>query len=130
MHIIVTHSNADFDAVASLLGAWRLYPDAVPVLPNALNRNVRNFITLYESELPFVHLNELERNPIERVTIVDSQQVPSLKGLKSNARLHIIDHHEIHQPPPPGAVLSLTDTGATSPCWPNKSGSCQNAYHR
>ncbi|MBI1880493.1 MAG: CBS domain-containing protein [Chloroflexi bacterium] len=114
MHIIVTHSNADFDAVASLLGAWRLYPEAVPVLPNALNRNVRNFITLYESELPFVHLNELERKPIERVTIVDSQQIPSLKGLKSDARLHIIDHHEIHQPPPPGAVLSLTDTGATA----------------
>lgn len=114
MHIIVTHPNADFDAVASLLGAWRLYPDAVPVLPNTLNRNVRNFVTLYENQLPFVRLNELEREPIDRLTVVDSQQVPTLKGLKAEALLHIIDHHELHQPPPPGAVLSLTDTGATA----------------
>jgi tRNA nucleotidyltransferase (CCA-adding enzyme) len=113
MHIIVTHPNADFDAIASLLGAWRLYPEAMPVLPNTVNRNVRNFITLYESQLPFVHLNELERKPIERLTIVDSQQIPSLKGLKAEALVHIIDHHDLHQPPPPGAVLSLTDTGAT-----------------
>ncbi len=113
MHIIVTHSNADFDAVASLLGAWRLYPEAVPVLPNTVNRNVRNFIALYESQLPFVRFSELERGPIERVTVVDTQQLPSLKGLKPEAFIHIIDHHEPHQPPPPGAVLSMTDTGAT-----------------
>lgn len=114
MHLIVTHSNADFDAVASLLGAWRLYPEAVPILPNALNRNVRNFVTLYESQLPFVRMNELERGPIERVTVVDSQQTPTLKGLKADALIHIIDHHELHQTPPPGATLSLTDTGATA----------------
>jgi tRNA nucleotidyltransferase (CCA-adding enzyme) len=114
MHIIVTHSNADFDAVASLLGAWRLYPEAVPVLPNAINRNVRNFITLYEGQLPFVRFSELERGPIERVTVVDTQQIPSIKGLKPGAFVHIIDHHEPHQPTPPGVVLSLTDTGATA----------------
>jgi len=114
MHIIVTHSNADFDAIASLLGVWCLYPEAAPILPNTLNRNVRNFVTLYESQLPFVHLNELERKPIDRLTVVDSQQMPGLKGLKPETLLHIIDHHELHQPPPPGATLSLTDTGATA----------------
>lgn len=113
MHIIVTHSNADFDAVASLLGAWRLYPEAVPVLPNTLNRNVRDFITLYDSRLPFVRFNELDREPINQVTIVDTQQLPSLKNLQPGARLHIIDHHELHEPVPDGAVVSLTDTGAT-----------------
>lgn len=113
MHIIVTHSNADFDAVASLLGAWRLYPEAVPVLPNTLNRNVRDFITLYDSRLPFVRFNELDRQPISQVTLVDTQQLPSLKNLEPGARLHIIDHHELHEPAPDGAVVSLTDTGAT-----------------
>jgi tRNA nucleotidyltransferase (CCA-adding enzyme) len=113
MHVIVTHSNADFDAVASLLGAWRLYPEAIPVLPNTLNRNVRDFVTLYENQLPFVRLNELSREPIKRITLVDSQHVPSLKGVVKKPQLHIIDHHEL-QTPPPGAVLSLTDTGATA----------------
>ena len=44
MHVIVTHSNADFDAIASMLAARILYPDAVPVLPPMLNRNVRDFV--------------------------------------------------------------------------------------
>ncbi len=56
MHIIMTHPNADFDAVASLLGAWYLYPEAAPILPNTLNRNVRDFVTLYESKFPFMRM--------------------------------------------------------------------------
>lgn len=113
MHVITTHPNADFDAIASLLGAWRLYPDALPLLPSPLNRNVRDFVTLYENRLPFVRLNDLGRDPITRITVVDTQQVPMLKGLQPDAQIHIIDHHELHQKPPQGAVLSLTDTGAT-----------------
>ncbi len=113
MHIIVTHSNADFDAVASLLGAWHLYPDAAPVLPPTLNRNVRDFVTLYRNKLPFLHQNELDRSPIDRLTVVDTQHIPDLKKLKPDAPLHIIDHHELHEPSPPGATLSLTDTGST-----------------
>jgi len=114
MHVIVTHPNADFDAVASLLGAWHLYPDAVPVLPPTLNRNVRDFITLYQNKLPFLHQNELERNPITRLTVVDTQYIPDLKNLQPGAAIHIIDHHEPHRPPPPGVILSLTDTGSTT----------------
>ena len=113
MHIIMTHPNADFDAIASLLGAWLLYSEARPVLPSPLNRNVRDFVTLYENQLPFVRLNDLGREPIDRVTVVDSQQLPTLKGLAANAQLHIIDHHDLHQQLPEGAMLSLTDTGAT-----------------
>ncbi len=114
MHIILTHANADFDAIASLLGAWRLYPDALPVLPNTVNRNARDFITLYESQLPFVHFSELSRQPITRLTVVDSQQIPSLKNLAADAQLHLIDHHDLHPPAPPGAMVSLAGTGATA----------------
>ena len=85
MHIIVTHPNADFDAVASLLGAWHLYPDAVPVLPPTLNRNVRDFVTLYQNKLPFLRQSELERNPVYRLTVVDTQHNPDIKKRKPNA---------------------------------------------
>jgi tRNA nucleotidyltransferase (CCA-adding enzyme) len=113
MHVIVTHVNADFDAVASLLGAWRLYPDAVPLLPHTLNRNVRDFVALHGGQLPFVRQNERERKAITRVTVVDTQQLPPLKELQPDALIHIIDHHELRRPPA-GAILSLTDTGATA----------------
>ncbi|GAB4424371.1 MAG: CBS domain-containing protein [Anaerolineae bacterium] len=114
MHVIATHANADFDSVASLLGAWYLYPDALPVLPPTINRNVRDFITLYENMLPFVHQHDLGRRTITRLTLVDTMQIPyNLHHLAPELALHIIDHHaDIHHPPPAGAIVSLADTGA------------------
>ena len=47
MDAILTHENADFDALAALLGAKKIYPEAVAVLPRRLNRNVRDFCALY-----------------------------------------------------------------------------------
>ncbi len=114
MHVIATHANADFDSVASLLGAWYLYPDAWPVLPPTVNRNVRDFVTLYENMLPFVHQHDLGRQPVTRLTLVDTMQIPyNLHHLADDLALHIIDHHaDIHHQPPPGAIVSLADTGA------------------
>ena len=114
MHVIATHTNADFDSVASLLGAWYLYPDAKPMLPPTVNRNVRDFITLYENMLPFVYQHDLGRQTITRLTLVDTMQIPyNLHHLSENLSLHVIDHHaDLHHPPPPGAILSLADTGA------------------
>ena len=111
MHVIATHTNADFDAIASMLGAWYLYPDARPVLPPTLNRNVRDFITLYENMLPFYHQNELGRSRITRLTLVDTQQIPyNLKHLAEPLALHIIDHHhDLHHSPPIEATVSLAD---------------------
>jgi tRNA nucleotidyltransferase (CCA-adding enzyme) len=39
--VILTHEHSDFDALASLLGAAKLYPPAIPVLP-AMNRNLES----------------------------------------------------------------------------------------
>ena len=47
MHVILTHEQADFDAVASLWAASLLEPEALPVLPRRINRNVRGYLTLY-----------------------------------------------------------------------------------
>ena len=52
MQLILTHENTDFDGLASQLAAWRLYPQALPVLPRRPNRNLRDFLTLYWDELP------------------------------------------------------------------------------
>ncbi len=112
MHIIITHTNADFDAIASLLAMRRLNPEAVPVLPNTLNRNVRDFITLYETHFPFIRLNELGRDPIERVTVVDTQQFASIKGVTGETPLHIVDHHELHRDLPQNATFTTAETGA------------------
>ncbi|MBC8248220.1 MAG: CBS domain-containing protein [Anaerolineales bacterium] len=113
MEVILTHENTDFDALASLLGASKLYPDAKPVLPRRLNRNLRHFLTLYCDELPFVQADELPRRSIERVILVDTQALTQLKGMSSQTKVRIIDHHVLAQELAPGMTYSGGETGAT-----------------
>lgn len=114
MKVILTHENTDFDALASLLGAWKLYPDAKPVLPRRLNRNLRHFLALYCDELPFVEADELPRHRIEEVILVDTQSLPRLKGMSSRTKVHIIDHHALARELEPGMSYTGEEIGATT----------------
>lgn len=95
MEIITSHEHTDFDGLASMLGAAKLYPRAIPVLPQRLNRNLRDFLALYWDELPFVRREDLPRGPITLLTLVDTQSIPSLKGLSADTRMRFIDHHPL-----------------------------------
>jgi tRNA nucleotidyltransferase (CCA-adding enzyme) len=115
VEVILTHENADFDAVASLLGASKLFPDAVPVLPRRVNRNGRAFLALYGAELPLVEPDDLpRRRKIERAILVDTQSLTTLKGMKSDMRVDIVDHHELDRELPPGWSYSGEPLGATT----------------
>ncbi len=94
MKLILTHSNADFDAVAALLAAHRLYPDAVPVLPDRVNRNVEHFLALYRNGVTFVNQAELRARGLKQIILVDTQRAPHLRGIKPNTPTIIIDHHQ------------------------------------
>ncbi len=98
MHVILTHENADFDAIASLVGMSKLLPRAVAILPERLNRNVGGFLTLYRDAFPLVSRADLQNGARRRarftqVTLVDVRRPPQIKGLKANTPLHIVDHH-------------------------------------
>ena len=93
MQVILTHEQADFDAVASQLGAVLLQKDAYAVLPTVMNRNVRNFVHLYSADLPFIKLDDLPKGPINRVNLVDTQSMVTLKGINKNTKVGVIDHH-------------------------------------
>jgi tRNA nucleotidyltransferase (CCA-adding enzyme) len=95
MRVILTHENADFDAIASLLGAHKLFPQARPILPHRINRNVQAFLRLYMDELPFVDPDALPHGQhIHRVILVDTQTIASVRGMSETLdEVLIIDHH-------------------------------------
>lgn len=112
MHVILTHEHADFDAVASLLGAALLMPDAVPVLPRKVNRNVADFLTIYGGQLPFVEAETLPRRRIEWATLVDTQSAQYPRGTVRETRIQVIDHHALtREDVEPGAYWG-GETGA------------------
>ncbi len=114
MHLILAHEQADFDSVAALAAARLAEPDAHAVLPRRLNRNVRAFMTLYGEDLPLVEYDELPRGPVDRLTLVDTQSLPSAKGLSGDTRVHVIDHHPQEGGAEPGWTYHVEQVGATT----------------
>ncbi len=114
MRVILTHENADFDAVASQLGAWKLDRDAIPVLPQRYNHNIQAFLAAHGSVLPFHRRSQLPRRVVEQATVVDSQGVVQVRGMKANTVIRLIDHHPLHRPLPDGVTFEGDITGACS----------------
>jgi len=114
MHLILTHEQADFDATAALLAARLLQPEALAVLPRRINRNVRAFLTLYGDSLPFTEADDVPRQPIERVTLVDTQALPSFRGVTPRTQVHVVDHHPPASTRDPGWIADLEPLGSTT----------------
>jgi tRNA nucleotidyltransferase (CCA-adding enzyme) len=75
VEVITTHVNADFDALASMMAASKLYPGALLVFPGAQERNLRNFYV--ESVCYFYNFVKVKNVPFERVKrliLVDTRQ--------------------------------------------------------
>lgn len=114
MRVILTHEQADFDAIASLLGQSLLDESSFAILPTRINRNVRAFLTIYGRELRFYERNDLPKEGIEHITLVDTQSLISLKGMPDDPHVNVIDHHEPRVNLNPNWELTLSATGAAA----------------
>lgn len=114
MHLIFTHEQADFDAVAALFAARLLDSQALAVMPRRINRNVRAFLTLYGDSLRFIEFDEIPTGKVDRLTLVDTQTSVSLKGYTAQTRVHVIDHHPPDREPDSTWIVHLGETGATT----------------
>lgn len=114
MDAILTHENADLDALASLVGAKKVYPEAIAVLPRRLNRNVRDFCTLYGDALPLTRQEDLPRRHLKQIVLVDTQNPPSARGVRQDAHVHIVDHHPLARELKIGWTYGGGEAGATT----------------
>ncbi len=112
MHLILTHEQADFDALAAMLAARLLEADSHAVLPHRTNRNVHAFLTLYGDALPFETMDDLPRGRVDRVTLVDTQSIPTVRGVGADTRVHAVDHHPAHKALPQGWTSAVDTVGA------------------
>lgn len=114
MQLILTHENADFDAVAALVAAHRLLPAGLPVLPNKVNRNVRNFLTLYWEELPLIRQEDLPREQVEHLLLVDTQHHATMRGVGQDTTVRVIDHHPLQDDLNRRWEVRVDEVGATT----------------
>jgi tRNA nucleotidyltransferase (CCA-adding enzyme) len=97
--VITTHVNADFDALASMLAAQKLYPDALVVFPGSQEKNLKNFfINSMVYLFNMVDINNIDFSVINRLVLVDTRQPGRIGKLvalleKPDIQIHIYDHH-------------------------------------
>jgi len=97
--IITSHINADFDAIASMLAAQKLYPDAVIIFPGSQERNLRDFFISATSYLfNMADPESIDFSLISKLVLVDSRQasrLPQVADLlnRENIQIDIYDHH-------------------------------------
>lgn len=114
MKVILTHEQADMDALASQLGAWLLFPDAIPLLPRNINRNGLRFLDQYGRDLPYISFKDLPREPVEMIILVDTQSLITIKGMSKNTHIVVYDHHPLREDHNPDWEYHLVTYGANT----------------
>ena len=98
MHIITTHKNTDFDALASVIAGTLLHPGSVGVIPKSVNANVSRFLSTHKTAFNIILPNEVNFDAVERLTVVDTDQWRRLDRMESlrnrdGLAIAIWDHH-------------------------------------
>jgi tRNA nucleotidyltransferase (CCA-adding enzyme) len=100
MKIIATHRNADFDALASVMAAGVLFPDAIPLLPKQVNANVKAFLSIHKDLFVTYTVDEVDLNAVDHLIVVDTNQWERLEGLahlkkRNDIDIRVWDHHPV-----------------------------------
>lgn len=117
--IITTHANADFDALASMLAAQKLYPGSLIVFPGSQEKNLRNFFIKSMVYLfNMADIKDIDFSDIKRLVLVDTRQPGRIGKLSSilknpDVEIHIYDHHPSATNDIRGQHEVIRQTGAT-----------------
>jgi len=118
MRAVTTHKNADFDALASMVAAGKLYPGAVLLSPGVLNQNVQEFASLYKDVLNIRSPREVDLSQLEMLVVTDTRQKERLALpaalLERVAQIHVYDHHPPADDDLPASLLVGEAVGATT----------------
>jgi tRNA nucleotidyltransferase (CCA-adding enzyme) len=97
--VITAHANADFDALAAMIAASKLYPDAVLVFPGTQEKNLRNFYIQSTTYLfNFKAFKDIDHEDVDLLVIVDTRQKSRLTHVqplldRDDVKIHVFDHH-------------------------------------
>ena len=118
--IVTTHINADFDALASMIAAKKLYPKATLVFPGSQEKNLRDFFLHSTSYLfNFAKIREIDFDRIKRLILVDTRQKGRIGRFaeladRKDVEIHIYDHHPDSEEDIHGDVEVVRKIGSTT----------------
>ena len=119
MQVITTHLNADFDCLASMMAAKKLYPEAHMVLPGSAELSVEDFLKEKNPAQTFSRIKDIPLDQVRLLVIVDTHS-PDRVGIfgplmkDPNVEVHIYDHHSDPLPELKAGRAIIKKRGATT----------------
>ncbi|MGI6119418.1 MAG: CBS domain-containing protein [Desulfosporosinus sp.] len=119
MDIILAHRQLDFDALASMVAAQKIYPNSVLVMDGKPNTYVQEFLALSKDQLRFHKAQDIDIDEVSRIILVDTHE-PRRVGLlgekaakNPGVELVIFDHHPYYGELKPGMVIETVGACTT-----------------
>jgi tRNA nucleotidyltransferase (CCA-adding enzyme) len=98
MQVITTHLNADFDCLASMMAAKKLYPEAYLVLPGPAEGLVEEFLKEQSPLLEFTRIKDIPLDQVKLLVVVDTHAPERMGGFaplmnNPSVKIHLYDQH-------------------------------------
>ncbi|MCC8193446.1 MAG: polya polymerase, partial [Deltaproteobacteria bacterium] len=97
--VITSHGNADYDALASMVAAGKLYPGAALIAPTVQERQDAHYFADSIAYLfNLLQAKEVDFSNVTRLVVVDTRQpsrIPQVASVleKPGLVIHLYDHH-------------------------------------
>ncbi|WP_240374844.1 CBS domain-containing protein [Bacillus piscicola] len=98
MKIILTHDHMDFDALASLVAASKLYPAAKMLLPKLQSEQVKKYLAIYRDSFAFSSFKQVDWEETDHLILTDVASVKRTEGAskwKDSMEVTVYDHHPL-----------------------------------
>jgi len=119
MQVITTHINSDFDSLASMVAAQKLYPEAKLVFPGSMEMNVRLFLKMPVVQIPHLKTKDIRLEEIDLLILVDTRLADRIGEFakivgRPGLKIHIYDHHPSQEGDIRGEVEVVKAYGSTT----------------
>ena len=98
MQVITSHFSADFDCMASMVAAQKLYPEARMVFSGSMEKPLQEYLKAVSPPFHFYGIKEVDLDQISRLIVVDTRdpdRIGIFKNLlgREDVEVHVYDHH-------------------------------------
>ncbi|MFP4482744.1 MAG: CBS domain-containing protein [Thermovirgaceae bacterium] len=119
MKVITSHIGADFDSIASMIAATKLYKGAVPCFSGAAGRNVRDFLKRQAGRWEILTPRQVNLEEISTLVVVDARSPSRIADFaailgRPGLTVHVYDHHPSVQEDISADFTVIEPVGATT----------------
>ncbi|MDO9509389.1 MAG: CBS domain-containing protein [Thermovirgaceae bacterium] len=119
MKIITTHIGADFDSLAGMVAASKLYPGARPCFSGSAGRNVREFLKRNQGRWEVLTPSQIDMDLITTLIVVDARSPARIASFadilgRPGLEVHVYDHHSAVQDDINADFSVIETVGATT----------------